>query len=408
MSASTAEGVPLQYVARIRYGLGEPPPLADDGAVPILRATNIARGCIVTRNLQRAHREDLPLDRAPLLEAGEVLVVRSGAYTGDSALVGDEWAGSAPGYDLRLTPFRTVEPRFLSWCLLSRYCLDQIEVVKLRVAQPHLNADDMASIRIPLPALEAQRRIADYLDAETARVDYLLELNGRKSGLLREHEAAVAVEFIGQAGVAMGEGTRTARLRWFDCDIQTGPFGSQLHAHDYVDHGWPLVNPSNIVDGTLVADDRARVSDDTRRRLSRHVLREGDVVFGRRGEMGRAAVVRQGQDGWVCGTGCLRVRFRTRRMLPEFLYEVLQSHGVRAWFDLMAVGSTMANLSEDLLGSLPLPVRSIEDQIRISAELADVRANHAQVEALMERQNRLLVERRQALITAAVTGELEV
>lgn len=90
----------LKHVARVSYGLGQPPALSDAG-IPIIRATNILKGKITADDLIFAAKADLPLDRAPLLRRGEILVVRSGAYTGDSALITDPWEGSAPGYDLR-------------------------------------------------------------------------------------------------------------------------------------------------------------------------------------------------------------------------------------------------------------------------------------------------------------------
>lgn len=99
---------PIKRVAAIAYGLGQPPELADAG-VPIIRATNIDRGAITTTDLVFAAHDDLPWDRCPPLREGEILVVRSGALTGDSAIVTPEWAGAAPGYDLRITP-HSIDP----------------------------------------------------------------------------------------------------------------------------------------------------------------------------------------------------------------------------------------------------------------------------------------------------------
>lgn len=87
--------VPLKRVARLSYGLGQPPPLSDDG-VPIIRATNIDAGTINPTGLIYAQKGDLPVDRCPPLRLGEVLVVRSGALTGDSAIITSEWVGASP------------------------------------------------------------------------------------------------------------------------------------------------------------------------------------------------------------------------------------------------------------------------------------------------------------------------
>jgi type I restriction enzyme, S subunit len=187
--------VPIKRVARVRYGLGQPPPPSDDG-VPIVRATNIFRGLITPEGMIYSRLEDLPLERAPLLVAGEILVVRSGAYTGDSALVSDEWAGSAPGYDLRLTPF-AIEPRFLALQLLGRRCRDQINLVKSRAAQPHLNAEDLGALQVlSLDSREEERSVLSVLDTRLAEIDpLLLDLASMRSLVAELREAVVASSF---------------------------------------------------------------------------------------------------------------------------------------------------------------------------------------------------------------------
>src|SRR2546422_6482046 len=81
-------------------------------------------------------------------------------------------------------------------------------------------------------------------------------------------------------------------------DIQTGPFGSQLHASDYVPSGIPSVMPQNIGDNVIVEDGIARISPNDAARLSRYLLREGDIVYSRRGDVERRALVRLEQSGW--------------------------------------------------------------------------------------------------------------
>ena len=81
--------------------------------------------------------------------------------------------------------------------------------------------------------------------------------------------------------------------------ISTGPFGTMLHKSDYVVDGIPLVNPVNIVDGRIVPSEKMMISNETRKRLSIYVLRTGDVVVGRRGELGRCAIVSDVEEGWL-------------------------------------------------------------------------------------------------------------
>lgn len=154
----------LKALSDIRYGLGQPPAQKDDG-LPILRATNVMRGAISEAGLMYVDPDDLPQGRDPYLKTGEIIVVRSGAYTADSAIIPEEWDGSVAGYDLVVTA-RGTEPRFLAYALLSDYVLkDQLILMTLRAAQPHLNANELGSVKIAVPAtIQKQKAICDFLD----------------------------------------------------------------------------------------------------------------------------------------------------------------------------------------------------------------------------------------------------
>src|SRR5262249_5326051 len=144
-------------------------------------------------------------------------------------------------------------------------------------------------------------------------------------------------------------------------DIQTGPFGSQLHASDYVSNGIPSVMPQNIGDNVVIEDGIARITPHDAARLSRYLLRDGDIVYSRRGDVERRALVRQGQNGWLCGTGCLRVRPGISAD-SRFLSYYLGHPGVREWIVRHAIGATMPNLNTGILSALPvtLPPRKIQ------------------------------------------------
>lgn len=138
--ASHWETKRLKFLAEIRYGLGEPPERDIDG-IPFVRATDIHRGKIDLTRVTRVNPDSVPWHRRPALQENELLVVRSGAYTGDSALVTGDAVGCIAGYDMVVTP-RNIRPRFLSWAMLSKYLLHgQIYLARQRAAQPHLRAD---------------------------------------------------------------------------------------------------------------------------------------------------------------------------------------------------------------------------------------------------------------------------
>jgi type I restriction enzyme S subunit len=115
----------------------------------------------------RVDPKDLPLTRNPYLKENEIIVVRSGAYTGDSAIIPAQYAGSVAGYDMVMTVNRA-SPRFVSYCLLSDYVLKgQLFLLTLRAAQPHLNAEELGSVMIALPpTLEEQNKIVEFLDTK--------------------------------------------------------------------------------------------------------------------------------------------------------------------------------------------------------------------------------------------------
>ena len=138
----------------------------------MIRATDVDAGTIRTGSFLRVDPEALPPDRNPYLKAGEIIVVRSGAYTGDSAIVPSALEGAVAGYDMVVTVTRA-SSRFVAHSLLSKYVLeDQIDLLTLRAAQPHLNAEELGSIVLAIPQMrQEQQRVAAYLDASCAAID---------------------------------------------------------------------------------------------------------------------------------------------------------------------------------------------------------------------------------------------
>jgi len=150
------------------------------------------------------------------------------------------------------------------------------------------------------------------------------------------------------------------------------------------------------------------VDDTTRKRLIRHEFKKGDIVFARRGEMGRCALVTEKEDGWLCGTGSLRVRSNANTCYPLYLNLVLSMYGIKDWLTLEAVGSTMESLNTGILSRIPLPNPPISEQ-RTIIDFLDHKT--AKIDALMSKVREAierLKEYRTALISAAVTGKIDV
>jgi type I restriction enzyme S subunit len=184
------EVMKLKRTANIRYGLGQPPPETINGT-PLIRATNIKNGFISENDMLYVDINKIPESRNAILSSGEIIVVRSGAYTGDSAIIPPKYAGAIAGYDMVVKPIRC-ESQFLAWQFLSlqvRYL--QFSFHMLRAAQPHLNAEELKETIITFPSLFEQKAIAQFLDQETTKIDTLIEKTKTSIEKLKEYRTAL-------------------------------------------------------------------------------------------------------------------------------------------------------------------------------------------------------------------------
>lgn len=148
--------------------------------------------------------------------------------------------------------------------------------------------------------------------------------------------------------------------------IQTGPFGSQLHQSDYTEVGIPVIMPADIIDGKVLEDRIARVDDNFADKLQRHTLEIGDIVFARRGDIGRQALITSREENWLCGTGCLKVNLGKKEIIsPIFLHYYFKLPEVVDYLKNQAIGATMPNLNTEILKRIPIRYPSIENQNKI-------------------------------------------
>ena len=179
-------------------------------------------------------------------------------------------------------------------------------------------------------------------------------------------------------------------------EVRTGPFGTQLHKRDYVDDptATPVIMPKDMVDGRIETASIARVDDDVVNRLSQHILRAGDIVLGRRGEIGRRAWIGDTEDGWLCGTGSMRISLNNSKAIrPRFLFYYLGLQQSISWLNGHAVGATMSNLSAGVVKQMPVryPPLTVQDMIVAALDqLDDLLENSRQRIEILEKTVRLL------------------
>jgi type I restriction enzyme S subunit len=151
--------------------------------------------------------------------------------------------------------------------------------------------------------------------------------------------------------------------------VQTGPFGSQLHSHEYVIEGIPVVMPQDIISGHINTADIAQISELKATALARHRMLPGDLIFARRGDLSKCAVIQQVQEGWICGTGCLLMRPPLKALSPRWTAEIYRFYTTQRQVSIHAVGSTMPNLNTEILTSLVVARSPLEEQQRIEERL---------------------------------------
>ncbi len=298
-----------------------------------------------------------------------------------------------------------------------------------------LPTDRIQGLEIPLPPLDEQRAIAHILGT----LDDKIELNRRTNETLEAMARALfkswfvdfdPVRAKAQGKTPTGMDPATAALfpgEFQDSElgeipkgwrattlgaeaercggvIQTGPFGSQLHASDYVPEGIPVVMPKDINARRVSTTDIARVREHDAERLSRHRLLVGDIVYSRRGDVERHALIGERETGWLCGTGCLLVRLGPTWPSPLFASMALDRPETRAWIVQHAIGATMPNLNTGILTAVPLVVPP-DSVIAPFARAGD------QLQALVvarDLESATLAKTRDALLPRLLSGELPV
>lgn len=289
-----------------------------------------------------------------VMHEGDVLFGKRNAYLRRAAIAPHDGAFSAHGMIFRPRE-AVVDKDFFPLFIASDYFFDTAIRISVGSLSPTVNWSDLKNQEFELPDLDTQRKLAKVL----------WSLNDTKEAykkLIAATDELVKSQFMEMFGdpVTNEKGWPIVRLDSV-ADIRIGPFGSLLHKEDYIEGGHALVNPSHIIDGKIVPDQELTVSDEKYNLLSTYQLEKGDVVLGRRGEMGRCAVVTV--SGMLCGTGSMIIR-PNGKIRPYFLQRMLASPSFRKVIENKAVGVTMMNINVPIVSSLMLPLlpASLQDE----------------------------------------------
>ena len=154
-------------------------------------------------------------------------------------------------------------------------------------------------------------------------------------------------------------------------DIQTGPFGSQLHKEDYVAEGTPIVTVEHLGGRFFTRQNLPFVDDDDAERLKKYRMKRGDIIYSRVGSVDRCSYAEEENEGWLFSGRCLRVRPKSE-INSEFLYYYLSSKEVKRFVKGIAVGATMPSINTALMGEIPIPDLPAHQQAFIAAVMTPI------------------------------------
>ena len=175
-------------------------------------------------------------------------------------------------------------------------------------------------------------------------------------------------------------------------EVRTGPFGSQLHNEDYVSTGTPIVTVEHLGNRRFSKQNLPLVSDDDKKRLSKYLLQEGDIVFSRVGSVDRCSYVTSAENDWLFSGRCLRVRCGNN-CHPLFLYYYFCKESIKQYIKSIAVGATMPSINTKLMAEIPILLPKLEEQRCI----ADILSSFDDKIELNRRINDNLEQQAQAL-----------
>ena len=255
----------------------------------------------------------------------------------------------------------SIDPRYLYFFLSGK--TEYLNSLGRGATFREISKSIVENIEVPAPDRYEQARIASVFER-------IVVVEKARKAQLRMLDDLVKSRFIELFGdpVSNPHGYEKVSLSEL-ADIKIGPFGSLLHKEDYIEGGHPLLNPSHIIDGKVAPDDKLSISDEKYEELSAYQLRVGDVVMGRRGEMGRCAVVPH--EGFLCGTGSIMIRTKGE-VTADYLQKIISFPSFKKTIEDMAVGQTMPNLNVPIVSAFQIIKPPIEVQSKYYTFVAQV------------------------------------
>lgn len=347
------------------------------------------------------------------IKNGDLLITKDGTVGKVAIVSGLEGKASLNSGVLLIRTESGFDKRFLFWVLQSEEFWTWFRLKNAGNSTIiHLYQGDFAEFSYTFPDAAEQQAIADFLDAQCAKIDSVIADIEKQIETLQKYKKSLiteavtkgldrsvpmkdsGIEWIGEIPCHWG----TNRLRYV-ASVKTGPFGTQLSANEYVDEGVPIINVKNIGYGSILAEDLDFVPETVADRLSVHRLKIDDIVFGRKGAVDKHAIITDEYVDWVQGSDCIRVRSNSE-IDSGYLNYLFDSTYFGSYVMLYAVGSTMPSMSSDILLNARILVPPVHEQSEIAAYLncqcgkidAIINNKQAQLDTIRQHKKSLIYE----------------
>jgi type I restriction enzyme S subunit len=338
--------------------------------------------------------------RSGVPQAGDIMITAIGTIGNSYIVCPDDRFYFKDASVLWLARNSDVSSQYINHWLKSPLFLDQLDRGNGATVDT-LTIQKLQGVSVHVPSASEQHRIVTLLDEAFADIA-TAKANAEKN----LHNAEVLFQSQLQALFNRPSGGRVqTTLGKATGGIFTGPFGSLLHKHDYVENGIPLVNPAHISPFGIEPDNRKTVSNETASRLANYIMRAGDIVIGRRGEMGRCALITDVEDGWLCGTGSFFIK-PSNRCDAAYLVHLLRSEECKQQLEKIAGGAVMPNLSNTDLSNFVVELPSIDEQKRIVSQIELAGQDVERLKTIYRQKLTALDDLKKSLLHQAFSGQL--
>lgn len=329
---------------------------SDDG-IRLVQTGNIGEGIYLEKEARAKYISEETFEKLKCTEIfpGDILVSRLPDPVGRACIIPEKEERMITAVDCTICrPNESIiSKEYLCYFMRSSAYYKRLLGSVTGTTRKRISRKNLGNVELEVPSKERQMDVVEQLDCLVK----VIESRKQELQLLDNLIKARFVEMFGDP-VHNPYGWNKPELKKL-ADLKIGPFGSLIHKEDYVEGGHALVNPSHIVDGRIIIDPKLTVGEDKYEELSAYHLKVGDVVMGRRGEMGRCAVVEE--EGLLCGTGSLLIRPKGK-VTADYIQKIISYPTFKKTIEDMAVGQTMPNLNVPIVSGFRIITPPLEVQ----------------------------------------------